>query len=120
MELRGQFELLHTTMLIDNGVLVLGPSEGQKLVVMVDGKLRAIISEILDDFLVRRLLGLRVWTLQVGIAVVLLQRRMLVVSLKGVGLVLGVPLVGVRVVDGMTTPRPAWMLRGTDCGMVME
>ena len=86
---------------------------------MVDGKLGAIISEILNDFLIRRLLGLRVWTLQVGIAVVLLQRRMLV-SLKGVGLVLGVPLVRIRVVDGMTTPRPAWVLRGADCGMVME
>ena len=29
MELCGQLELLHPSMLIDNGVLVLGPSEGE-------------------------------------------------------------------------------------------
>lgn len=118
MELSGQLQLLHTTVLVDDGVLVLGPSEGQEFVVMVDGKLGAIVAKILNNFLVGGLLGLRVRTLQVRVAVMLLNRR--VVSVKGVGLVLGVPLVWIRMLDGMTAPGPTWVLRGANRGVVVK
>lgn len=71
MELGRELELLHAPVLVDDGVLVLGPAEGQKLLVVVDRQLGAVVPQVLDDLLVRWVVILLVGPLQVGITVVL-------------------------------------------------
>lgn len=71
VELGRELELLHAPVLVDDGVLVLGPAEGQKLLVVVDRQLGAVVPQVLDDLLVRWVVILLVRPLQVGITVVL-------------------------------------------------
>ena len=70
MELGGQLELLDSAVLVNDGVLVLGPPEGQELVVVVDAELGGIFPQVLHDLVERCLLRVRVGPLQVWVAVV--------------------------------------------------
>ncbi len=54
VQLGRELELLHPPVLVNYGVLVLGPAEGQELLIVVDREFRAVIPQILDDLLVRR------------------------------------------------------------------
>lgn len=71
MELRGQLKLLHPSMLVDDGVLVLDPPKTEQLVVMINGKFRPVISQILHDLLVARVLAGLVRPLEVRKTVML-------------------------------------------------
>ena len=71
MELRGELKLLHSSMLIDNCVLVWIPSERKQLVIMVNGEFRSVISQVLHDLLVRRVLAGLVRPFEVRKAVML-------------------------------------------------
>lgn len=95
VQLSREFQLLHASMLVDNSMLVLYPLERQQLVVVVDGKFGAIVSQVLDNLLVRGLFGLRVGSLEVGEAMVGCQAWMRM-SVVRIGLVLWVATIGVR------------------------
>lgn len=71
MQLRGQLKLLHAPVLVHDGVLVLDPPEGEQLVVMINGEFGPVVSQVLHDLLVGRVLSWLVRPLEVREAVML-------------------------------------------------
>ena len=71
MKLRRELELLHSSMLVNNGVLVLNPPKREQFMVMVNGKFGSVISQVLDNLLVRWMLAWLMRSLQVREAVML-------------------------------------------------
>ena len=95
VKLGRQLELVNPAVLVDDGVLVLGPPKGQEFVVVVHAQLGGIFSQVLDNLRKGRLLCVGVRPLEVGEAVVRLQGRrvLLLVSVVLGGIVLGVAAV---------------------------
>lgn len=117
MQLGRQVKLLHSAMLIEDSVLVLHFPKREELVILVHTQFAAIVTHVGANILVRSslLFGLRKGPLEVGVAVVRLQRRvwvLLLFSIIALSIVLRMTRImvwGRRIVHavGITAPRSA-------------